>query len=131
MSNGGTPKGDKPAEQSSNELPAGDDGAESHLVPGDTYHDDKQLVADLSSLNGQISRYVLRHLDAEAKRAVPTTPDDELALATRIIQVGEAVEARAKSRITTAESTVLNGVATEPKLLDPGNSHTGDMDNGP
>lgn len=131
MSNGGTPKGDKPAEQPSNELPAGDDGSESHLVPGDTYHDDKQLVADLSSLNGRISRYVLRYLDAEAKRTVPTSPDDELALATRIIQVGEALEARAKSRITSAKSTALNGAATEPKLLESENSHTGDMDNGP
>lgn len=131
MSNGGTPKGDKPAEQPSDEPRAADDGSESHLLPGDTYHHDKQLLADLSSLNGQISRYVLRYLDAEAKRGVPTTPDDERALATRIIQVGEALEARAKSRITTAESTVLNGAVTHPRLLEPGNSHTGDMDNGP
>jgi hypothetical protein len=79
MSNGGTPG--------------------SHLMPGDlAYHDDKQLIADLTTLNGQISRYVLRHLDAEAKRAVPTSPDDDRALGLHLVRFGTAVLERAERR---------------------------------
>jgi hypothetical protein len=81
MSNGGTPQPD------------------SHLVPGDhTYHDDKGLIADLTALNGQISRYVLRHLDSEAERAVPTSPDDERTLGLQLVRLGTGVLGRAERR---------------------------------
>lgn len=79
MSNGGTPDG--------------------HLLPGDlAYHDDKQLIANLTALNGHISRYVLRHLDAEAKRTAPTSPDDERALGLHLVRFGTAVLEGAERR---------------------------------
>lgn len=88
MSNGGTPKKDLPT-----------NGPSGHLVRGDgAYHDDKQLIAGLTAANGQISCYVLRHLDADAGRAVPTEPDDEVALGDHIIRLGRAVQARGEHR---------------------------------
>lgn len=88
MSNGGTPKNDLPT-----------NGQDNHLVRGDgAYHDDKLLIAGLTAVNDQISRYVLRHLDADAGRAVPTKPDDEVALGKQIIRLGRAVQVRGERR---------------------------------
>lgn len=68
-------------------------------MPGDlAYHDDKGLIADLTALNGQISRYVLRHLDAEAERTVPISPDDERVLGLQLVRLGTAVLERAERR---------------------------------
>jgi hypothetical protein len=79
MSNGGTPR--------------------SNLVPGDEhYHDGKHLMADLTDLNGKVSRYVLRHLDAEAGRSVPTSADDEYDLGVRLARLGLQVLERAERR---------------------------------
>jgi hypothetical protein len=99
MSNGGIPKDKQEPEQSAN-LPAVPESEPStNLVPGDdAYHDDKQLIAALTALNGQVSRYVLRYLDADAGRVVPTSVEDELALGERIVELGEAVRARAERR---------------------------------
>ncbi len=102
MSNGGTPSGKSPPEQPRHELtPLGstagsDDG---HLVSGDeSYHDDKRLMAGLTDVNGQISRYVLRHLDAEAGRTVLTSPDDEHDLGMQLARLGLVVIGRAERR---------------------------------
>jgi hypothetical protein len=66
------------------------------LVPGDhAFHDDKQLIADLTALTGQLSRYVLRHLDADAGRVVPTSPDDEHVLAEAMSTLASKVRERA------------------------------------
>lgn len=80
-------------------------------MPGDhAYHDDKGLIADLTALNGQISRYVLRHLDAEAERAVPTSPDDERVLGLQLVRLGAAVLGRAERRLHLPQ---VNAPATE------------------
>lgn len=89
MSNGGTPR--------DNELSLAPSGPGGHLVPGDgAYHNDKRLIADLTSLNGQVSRYVLRHLDVDAGRAVSSTSEDELVLGQRLVRLGEALQTRAR-----------------------------------
>lgn len=90
MSNGGTRRGKPRPEQRSDS---------SYLVPGDeTFHEGKHLIADLSEINGQISRYVLRHLDAEVGRAVPTSPYDEHDLGMRLVRVGVEVVTRSDRR---------------------------------
>ena len=75
MSNGGTPQ--------------------SSLLPGDEHY---LLTADLTDLNGQISRYVLRHLEAESGRSVPTSTDDEHDLGMRLARLGLQILERADRR---------------------------------
>jgi hypothetical protein len=103
MSNGGTPRGRPRPEQPGHELTAPqrptERSDENHLVLGDeTFHDDKQLIAELTDLNGQISRYLLRHLDAEAGRSVPTSTDDEHDLGMQLVRLGLQVLERAERR---------------------------------
>lgn len=94
------------------ELVRPDDEPRTNLVPGDdAYHDDKQLIADLASLNGQVGRFVLRYLDADAGRTVPTSPADEIALGECMVRLGEAVQARAERR---QHAHVTNGSVVEP-----------------
>jgi hypothetical protein len=55
----------------------------SGLVPGEHgFHDKKQLIADLVSLNERLSRYVLRYLATDALQAESISADDERALLT-------------------------------------------------
>lgn len=73
MSNGGAPRGRPRNEQPRHELTAPHRPTERSdenplVLGGETFHDDKQLIAELTDLNDRISRYVLRHLDAEAGR---------------------------------------------------------------
>jgi hypothetical protein len=83
MSNGGTPSAHRTDT--------------SHLVPGDErYHDDKQFMARMTDLNGQISRYVLRHLDTDARRTAPTNANDERMLGMRLIRRGIEILERAE-----------------------------------
>jgi hypothetical protein len=91
-------------------LATGDLGMSGDLVPGDhAIHDDKQLMADLTALNGQISRYVLRHLDADAKRGVPTSPDDEDTLAHAMAALASRVLARANRPVSSGTPTAVEG----------------------
>jgi hypothetical protein len=103
MSNGGTPKGNSRSEQPKHDLaPARptERRDDSHLMPGDErYHDDNQLMASLTDLNGQVARYVLRHLDREAGRVVATSRDDEHELGVQLTQAGLLVLERAERRL--------------------------------
>ncbi len=66
------------------------------LLPGDEdWQAEKALLADLSELNTDIARYVLRQLDVDAGRAKPPSAVDERALAKRITAVGAALHAHA------------------------------------
>jgi hypothetical protein len=86
----------------------------SHLVPGDAqYHNDKQLIASLTDLNGRISRYVLRHLDAEAGRSVPTSTDTEHDLGMQLARLGLRVLERAEQR---RQPLQVNGSTVEPDM---------------
>lgn len=91
------------------------DEPRTNLVPGDdAYHDDKQLIADLASLNGNVGRFVLRYLDTDAGRAVSTSPADEMALGECMVRLGEAVQARAERR---QRARLTNGSVVEPAEL--------------
>lgn len=99
------------------------------LVPGDEgWAAEKALVADLSTLNTQIGRYVLRLLDADAGRAEQVSVDDERALAGRLAGLASTLRARVERRAALGElpATVEGGnpqlQALQPSLA---------MDNGP
>lgn len=98
--------------------------------PDHDVHSDGRLMHDLSALNTRISQYILRYLDAEARRAEPISVAKEQALADKLAGLAKRVEARAKRRAAAPSVATING-ATQPNLLEPGSSRTGDMDNGP
>jgi hypothetical protein len=89
----------------------------SHLAPGDhAFHDDKQLMADLSALNGQISRYVVGYLDADAHRTTPPSPDDERALVETMATLASRVQERADRRTPSDRPAELEGGAALRRL---------------
>lgn len=88
-----------------------------HLVPGDqAFYDDKQLMADLATINQQLSRYVLRMLDADAGRIEPVEVADELRFAQRLRTVADRLEARADRRPASGAPSALEGEATLRQL---------------
>jgi hypothetical protein len=83
-----------------------------HLVPGDqAFHDDKQLMADLATINEQLGRYVLRMLDADARRVEPARVADELRFAQMLRTVATRLEARADRRTESDAPSALEGEA--------------------
>jgi hypothetical protein len=53
---------------------------------------------DLTVVNTQLGRYVLRFLDEDARRRDPISPADEHTLADRLAEAAEAIRARAARR---------------------------------
>lgn len=87
------------------------------LVPGDqAFPDDKQLIADLATLNGQLSRYVLRMLDADAKRVQSVNVPDERRFAQTLRTMADRLEERADRRAAPDTSSALEGDATLRRL---------------
>lgn len=113
--------------------------APSHLLPGDEgWMAEKVLVADLSTLNAQISRYVLRLLDADAGRAAHVSVEDEQALGLLLAELGKRVQGRAAQRaeLVGGGELVIEGEKNpQPQALEPGQGQgqglNSDMDNGP
>jgi hypothetical protein len=70
------------------------------------WHDELTLLSDLATAQRQISAYVLRALDADAKRDEPTAPSDEHALGTRLVDLGSKLQARANRRAGNAREHV-------------------------
>jgi hypothetical protein len=66
--------------------------------PDDAAHNDGLLMHELTVVNSQLGRYVLRYLDADAGQAEPINPSDERALADRLARAAEAIRNRAASR---------------------------------
>lgn len=89
----------------------------SHLVPDDqAFHDDKQLMADAAALNEQLSRYVLRMLDADARRAEPVSVAEERQFAQALCTMADRLEHRADRRAASDTPSVLEGDATLRRL---------------
>jgi len=68
------------------------------LATCDTDHEDSVLIAELSGTNTQVTRYILRHLDADAGRVSPTPPEGELDLATQLEGAAMSLRMRAARR---------------------------------
>jgi hypothetical protein len=100
-----------------------------HLFPGDAdWAEVKALLANLSHLNPEITRYVLRQLDADAKRAEPIPSQDEHDFGQRLIELGTQGQQRAARRQPQPGRLVIEG-NPEPRSLEP--SREPGMDHGP
>ena len=62
------------------------------------WHDELELMAELSSVNNQIARFVLRLLDADAGRRTQVSVADEGSLGVRLVDLGYALQDRAVHR---------------------------------
>lgn len=66
--------------------------------PDEGAHEDGLLMHELVVVNTMLAKYVLRHADADAKRAEPIPITAEDALADRLTAAAEAIRARARRR---------------------------------
>lgn len=83
------------------------------LLPDDhEFRDDKELMADLATLNEQVRRYVLRMLDVDAKRTEPVSAADERRFAQELRTLADRLEARADRRAASDAPSVIKGDAT-------------------
>lgn len=71
------------------------------------WHDELVLMAELSSVNNQIARFVLRLLDVDAGRAEPVSATDEGRLGVRLVGIGRALQDRAVRRARVLEKAEL------------------------
>jgi hypothetical protein len=71
------------------------------------WHDELVLMSELSSVNNQIARFVLRLLDVDAGRAEPVSTTDEGRLGTRLIGIGRVLQDRAVCRARALEKAKL------------------------
>lgn len=67
-------------------------------VAADEWHDELVLAAELSSVNNQIARFVLRMLDTDARRREGIAVADECRLGGRLVNLGYALQDRAVHR---------------------------------
>jgi hypothetical protein len=66
--------------------------------PDESARLDAELMAELSNANAQLARYVLRFLDADARRAEPVPISEEFRLASCLSVASKAIHARAELR---------------------------------
>jgi hypothetical protein len=69
-----------------------------NVVAAEDWHDELVLVAELSSVNNQIARFVLRMLDTDAHRREQIAVADECRLGGRLVNLGYALQDRAVHR---------------------------------
>ena len=69
-----------------------------NVVAADDWHDELVLVAEMSSINNQIARFVLRMLDTDARRREQIGVADECRLGGRLVNLGYALQDRAVHR---------------------------------
>ncbi|HEV2777870.1 MAG TPA: hypothetical protein VGX25_00560 [Actinophytocola sp.] len=72
---------------------------------------------DLTVVNGQLSRYVLNYLDADAGQVDPVGASEEWAMAEKLIALARRMQARAKRRAALGESPLSVEGATTPRQL--------------
>lgn len=75
--------------------------------PDPAAHDEGRLMHDVTVLNTELGRYVLRYLDADTGRAEPLSVTDELALADKVTAVAAGLRARAVRRQCEGSPTPL------------------------
>ena len=69
-----------------------------NAVAAEDWHDELVLAAELSSINNQIARFVLRMLDTDARRKEQIAVADECRLGGRLVNLGYALQDRAVHR---------------------------------
>jgi hypothetical protein len=69
-----------------------------NVVATDDWHEELVLVAELSSVNNQIARFVLGMLDTDAQRREQIPVADECRLGGRLVNLGYALQDRAVHR---------------------------------
>jgi hypothetical protein len=100
---------------------AGDQGG---LVTAPDWHDELVLIAELSRVNGQIARFVLRLLDADAGRREQVSVADETYLAGRLVDIGHALRDRAIHRATAPPENAGLVPGSLRRQLEPGRHMT-------
>jgi hypothetical protein len=73
-------------------------------VTAQNWHDELVLMTELSSVNNQIARFVLRLLDADAGQAEHVSVTDEGNLGLRLVDLGYALQHRAVYRAAVLEN---------------------------
>ena len=58
--------------------------------------EESKFIAELTSLNTWIGRYVIRYLDADAGRSQPATTNDHQALGDQLVALGLAMQTKAR-----------------------------------
>jgi hypothetical protein len=84
-------------------------------VTAPDWHDELELMAELSSVNNQIARFVLRLLDADAGRREQVSVTDEGRLGVRLVSLGHALQDRAILRATGLAKNGANQLPTPPR----------------
>lgn len=83
--------------------------------PDELAHHDAVLMAEVTSLNTVLGRYVLRFLDADAGGPAEQPPADERALAERVAAVAVAMHGRAARRQQQGDRRPLAGCSDEER----------------
>jgi len=68
--------------------------------PDDAAHEDGRLMHELTQVTTQVTRYVMRFLDADAGNVEPTSIADERALADQLSRAADGIRTRAARRET-------------------------------
>jgi hypothetical protein len=89
-------------------------------VAAPDWHDELELMAELSSVNNQIARFVLRLLDADAGRTEQVSVADEGNLGVRLVDLGYALQDRAVFRATGRKVGVAIEVPGSRRQLESG-----------
>lgn len=83
--------------------------------PDPAAHDDSRLMHDVTVLNTELGRYVLRFLDADTGLAEPLSVPDELALADKVTAIAAGIRTRAVRRQREGSPAPLIGPATSTR----------------
>ncbi len=84
------------------------------MAAAEDWHDELVLVAELSSVNNQIARFVLRMLDEDAQRREQIAVADECRLGGRLVNLGYALQDRAVHRAAGRHRDVV-GIPETPR----------------
>jgi hypothetical protein len=90
------------------------------MVTVPDWHDELELMAELSSVNNQIGRFVLRLLDVDAGRREQVSVADEGRLGMRLVDLGYALQDRAADRAIGFHDSVAIEVPGSRRQIEPG-----------
>jgi hypothetical protein len=96
-----------------------------NVVTAPDWHDELVLMAELSKVNNQIARFVLRLLDADAGRREQVSVAEEGNLGVRLVDLGYALQDRAGHRARVLDGAVADEIpGSLPRQIGPGRQFT-------